>query len=244
MKKLLFFVVVVFVLSAALPKTANAMNTGYLARPMSLDEVDYEFNLITEPTAHHPIVCWAVSEEGLIAIGTERLIGRKTVSVYDTDMNFLYGYTFTATSAFRIAWDGPNVIVYFVRGNCGFALSSEGKIVEAVKIDPYSTEYTRYSMELDAATKQIGGNRYCARNDFIPFNVLSLAYSRLYRTDVTGETVLLYDAQTEFLLELLIYGATFIGFWAIIIIMVVKQIVKGATENAKKKVDGKRQPNP
>ena len=61
---------------------------------------------------------------------------------------------------------------------------------------------------------------------------------------MTGETVLLYDAQTEFLLELLIYGATFIGFWAIIIIMVTKQIVKGVTENAKKKVDGKRQPNP
>ena len=95
-----------------------AMNTGFTVE--SVPETEWESFVmgtdmsITTTVNTIPVVCFAVSDNGYIAIGTGRDT-HKAVYVFDFDANFQYGYEFECYGMYGLEWDDNNLIIHYNR---------------------------------------------------------------------------------------------------------------------------------
>lgn len=151
--------------------------------------------LETEP-AKRAINCFDVAPNGNIAIGSRQFMYVCTVSVYDPDNVFLYGFRFKCYGSFGVELCDTVLKIYLVRGDLVVSIDGNGDLVEMKKM-PYSSSSRDFMNNTVFAVKKTSGNEeYTLRNDKGPFNLVSSTYSRLYVATEDGNERILYDVNS------------------------------------------------
>lgn len=109
MKKIIAILFIVLLIFSTGKVYAFAMNTGFETDNMEYEDQQIfikndDLKLITEKPPSYSVLFFYVSEDGLIALGSESL-DEKIISVYSKDGNFMYGYTFSCDGSYGIEWD-------------------------------------------------------------------------------------------------------------------------------------------
>ena len=208
---------------------ALAMDTGFSTEMMPEDMqenvIDYmDITMLDEAPKSKIISCFDVNENGLIAIGSNTML-EQIISVYSADGEFLYGYEFELDGMFGVEWDEDLIIIYTVCGDSAIAVDKTGKIVEILDIidTPESDEYwdTVFSTR-----RVVGQDKYTIRNDMGILNLFLSSYSQLLKTDVNGETTIIYDVNTFHLIKTIFIVLAIIIFVGIVTTLVVMNLVK------------------
>lgn len=177
------------------------MHTGFLLEPVS-EEVKESFpatiklSFLTSGHQKRTIQCFDVNEDGMIAIGCERL-SKKYVGVYTNDGHFQYGYEFECSSSFGVEWDGDDLIIYFVRSDIALAVNSSGEVVGIGKIPNTFASNSYWHNSVFLTRRTVGDTQYVIKNDMGPLNLVASSYSQLVMISPDGTENILYDVNTD-----------------------------------------------
>ena len=203
--------------------SASALNTGFAVADISEDEQEkIEGNIqlapITSEPIKYPIACFDVREDGMLVIGSNVGIHKKTICVYNQG-EFQYGYTFTSAGDFDVEWDGDLINLCTVRSGLVISIDANGQILQISKIeDTYAN--TLYWYDVRANPKSAQGQTYAIQNDLGILNFFAVGYSQLTSTNADGQTTVLYDARTiVFVQSLLVTALTLILLVAVVVFL-------------------------
>lgn len=229
-KEFLFFLLIISVLLCAFDLNVSAMNTGFTTCNMEPDmQQTFLFNndltLITTEPEKQSIVCFDVNDDGLILIGSGNFES-KIVSVYTSDGIFKYGYKFTDSGNFGVEWDGDNVIIYFVRSDVAALVDSTGDILELKTIENTIENNSYWNHSVYSEERTANGNEYVMKNHMGLLNAFSTSYSQITRTDIDGNTTIVYDVSQQYLTGTIIVVAFFTTAFAVgtaVVVIIVKK---------------------
>ena len=204
--------------------TANALNTGFDTYDKPAEEkasfISYiNLSLITEEPAKKSIVCFAVSDNHMIAVGQQTVSTRKTVCVYSADGVFQYGYTFGCYGAFGLEWDNENLNIYFVRSDVILSVTPSGEVLDALEIQDTKHSNSHMNDLLYSRKLKIGDTEYALQIDlgFLRF-FLPTSQSKVIATNENGEISVIYDATAEHRLEMGL-RAIYLSFFLVMFIV-------------------------
>ena len=204
--------------------SASALNTGFSVADMSKEEQEkiegnMQLKLITSEPTKYPVACFDVREDGMLVIGSDSGIDKKTICIYDQG-EFQYGYTFTSAGDFGVEWDGDRINLCFVRGDRVVSVDIDGQILQISKIeDTYANR--SYWDDVRANKKSAQGQKYAIQNDLGILNLFAINYSQLTSTNADGQTTVLYDARTiVFVQSLIVTALTLILVVATVIFLI------------------------
>lgn len=209
-KNYLFLLIALLSVLFANPIKVNAVNTGFDTNDLP-DERKHsclsyiDLSLTNNEPAKKPIDCFAVNEDGLIAVGYSNLFENKTICVYTSDGVFQYGYTFKDMGTFRLEWDNKNLNIYLVRGGIIVSVTPSGEVVDVLEIQDTKSN-NEYSNELFYSTKRkIGNTEYSIESDIGAFlDFFTPLYSRIVITNENGEKSIIYDVNDELLFNMVL----------------------------------------
>lgn len=167
----------------------------------------------TEPE-RRPITCFDVNENGLIALGTENH-EQKTIAVYTSKGEFLYGLSFNDSGSFGVEWDNENLNIYLVRGDLEITVDKTGEIKEVYIIKNTDKNNSYWNNVIFSDTRNINGVEYKIDNDLGILNLIQSSYSRLVVTTSAGAETVLYDVSDSQLLY------SIFGMVAVILIVII-----------------------
>ena len=203
--------------------SASALNTGFAVADISEDEQEkiegnIQLKLITSEPTKYPVACFDVREDGMLVIGSNSGIDKKTICVYNQG-EFQYGYTFTSAGDFDVEWDGDLINLCTVRSGLVISIDANGQILQISKIeDTYAN--TLYWYDVRANPKSAQGQTYAIQNDLGILNFFAVGYSQLTSTNADGQTTVLYDARTiVFVQSLLVTALTLILLVAVVVFL-------------------------
>ena len=182
-------------------------------------EGNMQLKLITSEPTKYPVACFDVREDGMLVIGSDSGIDKKTICIYDQG-EFQYGYTFTSAGDFGVEWDGDRINLCFVRGDRVVSVDIDGQILQISKIeDTYANR--SYWDDVRANKKSAQGQKYAIQNDLGILNLFAINYSQLTSTNADGQTTVLYDARTiVFVQSLIVTALTLILVVATVIFLI------------------------
>ena len=216
---------------------AMAMETGFVTEEVSEEDKEKfknkrTFTLVTLEPEKESIICFAVSDDGLIALGIDKfsLISKQAVYIYNSDGEFQYGYTFDDYGAFGIEFNGDCLDIYFVRSELIYTVDRSGEIVN-IRRAPSSRENSKYYIDVvDSTTKKIGETTYTIRNDLGAFrNLFTTSYSQVVLTNGDVENIIYDVSEIHSSRQTVNYIVLFVVFMAagiIIIVLWLKEIYK------------------
>ena len=136
-----------------------------------------------------PIRCFAVSEDGRVAIGTQNASNAK-VLILDVDGNILSAYAFDCGSEFGVLFLNNDLAIYYNRSKRIVLYDAEGNAKAAYAI-PSSAECAELAIHIMEATQiERNGIMYRLERD-IKFD--DREYCRLIKYDDTQQRTVLYD---------------------------------------------------
>ncbi len=204
--------------------SASALNTGFSVADMSKEEQEkiegnMQLKLITSEPTKYPVACFDVREDGMLVIGSDSGIDKKTICVYNQG-EFQYGYTFTSAGDFYVEWDGDLINLCTVRSGLVISIDANGQILQMSEIeDTYAN--TLYWYDVGANEKSVQGQTYAIQNDLGILNLFAINYSQLTSTNADGQTTVLYDARTiVFVQSLIVTALTLILVVATVIFLI------------------------
>ena len=175
-----------------------ALNTGFTVDEISesrkescIDSI--KLTLVSEAPSGRSIVAFDVNEKGMIALGHDLPNLKKKISIYDSEGNFKYGYSFETHGSFDVEWDGDYLNIYFVRSDYLVTVDSDANIIDIVEVQN-TRENQKYSMYYLGGTERVvGDTKYTIRSDMGIFSFMQSSYSRLVKTSSDGAETILYD---------------------------------------------------
>ena len=204
--------------------SASALNTGFAVADISEDEQEkiegnLQLKLITSEPTKYPVACFDVREDGMLVIGSDSGIDKKTICIYNQG-EFQYGYTFKSAGAFEVEWDGDLINLCTVRSGLVISIDANGRILQISKIeDTYANN--SYWYDVGANKKSVQDQTYAIQNDLGLLNLFAMGYSQLTSTNADGQTTVLYDARTiVFVQSLLVTTLTLILVVATVIFLI------------------------
>lgn len=178
-------------------------------------------SVVNEENSKKAFSCFDVNDSGMIALGQESK-GRKYVSIYNSDGEFLYGYSFTAGQSFNISWDGSNVLICFDRSDVVISVDPQGSIVELRRIeDTYENDIYRLNV-LKATSKTANGKEYVSRKNIGPLGLVTSSRAVVSENLPDGQEKIVYDATGQLLADTLLGFIIFAAFFVFVIICVVR----------------------
>ena len=229
-KKLVMFLLVVLLYVWGGSTSVLAMNTGFTLQTMKVEDQrtflsNIQFIKNEKEPHKNSIVCFDVNEDGFIAIGTSDPLSRKSISVYNTSGNYLYGYDFNCEQSFGVEWDGNNLIIYFVRSSVAVLVDEDGTILELQEIEN-TIDNNSYWYSVFSTQRTVGNCKYIIRNDMGLFNFFASSYSQLVVVDDQGNQIMLYDVNGAQMARTIIICIAVIAFAAIAVSVIVFQFLK------------------
>ena len=234
MKKHRYLVLILFLLSIVtqLPHIANAMEYSHLRLKSAqsseqqafLSKID--FNVISEEINPYPIESFAISKNGLIALGVNSS-NDTLIYVYNTEGNFLYGYQFIS-SVFEVFFDDENVAIYWGKENFAATFDPEGNCLSFYKTDGYKENNTpKYDGYARPTSGKIG---------FIEYSVehaigLNPQYDKFIIKDTLGNSLEIYNVEKEHNIKFWSYTSVFLIALTIWSICYLFHIKHNKTEN-------------
>ena len=198
MKKYVLLVITIIMLSQCLSLLVFAKEFGFSTEDANIDEnMLTDFVFLPEEPSHPKIDCFAVSDDGTVAIGTSNAVfsSTKMVLVFSSDGVYQYGYSFTSYGSFYLEWDADALVICFVRGSFGTWLDDSGNII-AIKSFPDTEENRKHWRgELKATTREENNMTYTllANNE----TIFTTNYSKLKVTSDDGDSKILYECDTD-----------------------------------------------
>lgn len=164
------------------------------------------------------IVCFDVSESGLIALGFEDF-DDDIVGIYKTDGSFCHAFKFYTAGSFYVEWVDNNILnICLVRSNLCIYINMEGEILQIDEIlDTY--ENNSYWRTLMKPVRNIDNLEYSLRSDVGVLQFFAASYSKLVYTDGSGNETILYDVTGMHLFRIL--------FWIIVIASFATYVIYG-----------------
>ena len=209
--------------------SASALNTGFSVVDISEEEQEkiegnLQLTLITSEPTKFPVACFDVREDGMLVIGSDSGIDKKTICIYDQG-EFQYGYTYTSAGDFGVEWDGDLINLCTVRSSLVISIDANGQILQISKIeDTYANR--SYWDDVRANKKSAQGQTYAIQNDLGFLNFFAINYSQLTSTNADGQTTVLYDARTIASAVSLLLTITIPVFVVIVVVGVTKECIK------------------
>lgn len=203
MKYIKTLILAVSILIIVVPINVIAADqTGFQTSAVSEDEIkslikDFDVILLTDEPNKRTINCFDVNENGLVAIGSQSQ-ENCNISIYNSDLKFLYGLSFECAGSYYIEWNNENLNIYYVRDNIAVSYNSNAEITNIEKIDD-TMENNSYWYVLKKTERQIGDVRYKIQNNLgaLNFFIGQSSYSQLVKIDESGAENILYDVNNE-----------------------------------------------
>ena len=207
-----------------------AMNTGFSTENMAPNDQqiflsNINLYLITEEPKKSTITCFDVNDNGLIVVGSEGST-KKSVSVYTSDGTFNYGYAFNCSGSFGVEWDDNNIIIYFVRSDVAALFDAAGTNLELKKIQDTTDNNSYWNHSVYSTQRTINEEQYSMRNNMGLLNIFASSYSQLIKTNSDGNTVIIYDASSEYTTRFVTIFIAVILFVAFIVLIIILQFKK------------------
>ncbi len=208
----------------------KASNYPFETLPMSdseyqsiLENAGYSINY-KEPE-QTMIKNYAVSDTGVIALGLACDYG-DMISVYNSDMQFLYTVNFYNSGSYDFKWYGNDLAIYYSRGRLIEIVDTDGNVKDIVYTDNADALTSKWIREARDTEKQVGDNKYILSKNAGIFSILTPNYGKLTKEDVTGNISVLYEVNPLHFGEVIgIIGfvGTLLAFFAFLIVFVKKQ---------------------
>ena len=141
----------------------------------------------------------AVSDDGLIAVMSKQFLAvrdedsliwpRTNISIYNSQMEFQYGYYIYDSTSMYMKWSEKNLLVYFEKGSYVVELTPIGEVVD---VSQYANNYynSKYVREVIGASEvQVGDKTYRLSQ-----NIFGKS-SMLIETNADGSERIVYDAR-------------------------------------------------
>lgn len=221
MKKIIAILFIVLLIFSTGKVYAFAMNTGFETDNMEYEDQQIfikndDLKLITEKPPTYSVLCFDVSEDGLIALGSESL-DEKIISVYSKDVDFIYGYTFSCDGSYGIEWDGNNLIIYFVRSDVAAMFDEKGNCLELKKIPVTFKNNSYWNDYVFSKERTVGNSKYSLKNDMGPFNLFASSYSQVIMTASDGSINVIYDVNNDQLIKTIFVFTGVVLFIAVVL---------------------------
>ena len=207
-----------------------AMNTGFSTEPLSEDDIDtflknVNISVIEEEPKKRAIDCFAVNDDGIIAIGCSDS-ENKTVCIYTSEGEFQYGYRFECSGNFGVGFDKSILNIYFVRSDVAVAVNPDGgvKSIHKIKNTPENNVYWNNYVFL--TRQKIRDVEYVLKNDIGVFNLFASSYSQLIITDESGKENIIYDVSSEQFLNMLVAFIGALVFMCLVASVVIREVIK------------------
>ena len=171
---------------AEVEDTAEEYSHQYVQN-INFTSLDYE------PSRRGHISCFAVSENGDIAIGSE--LHETTILVYSSDGTFKYGCRFYSSSAEFLSFEGDILNIYFSRSEVIISINPEGKVCGVGEFDYNNNEDVAKFHSIQKANKKtvVGDKVYYVNNKNKIMNLV-FGHSQLLVEDANQEITVLYEA--------------------------------------------------
>lgn len=209
---------------------ALASQNGLDTENLDLDDEEtflssVKISMFRDETEKNSIQCFDVSDDGLIAIGTEKS-RKKYVSVYDSKGSFSYGYEFECYGTYGIEWSGDDIIIYFIRDNIALQIDAMGNIVNIVKVLDTMDNSLYMRQNVFSDEKYYNGNKYLLKNDLGILNFFASSYSQITIIDDDGNETTVYDVSNLQMYKYIIISSLIIVFLAMFAVILISKIRK------------------
>lgn len=222
-KKKCVVCVLIYLLVVFFGITASAFS--YVEMPLEQIETyknNVDVSLIGTPISPEPFCCFAVSEQGRIAIGIDNGSDKKVV-VLNEQGDFLYAYSFTNYGTFGVGWEQENVVIFLVRSDIA-ATFNENAELQSVKMIDDSLGSNAYWNETVFAKQKEHGNKTYKMTSPVGFNLFREA-AVLHRVSGDGEIEVLYDATSSWRTGMIVCAVVLVII-AVVFIAVFKPMFK------------------
>lgn len=167
------------------------------------------------------IDCFAVNENGLIAIGFGGASAPKYVGIYDRNGNFKYAYCIVSAGTYKLDWQGENLAIYFSKSDYYIVVNQNAEIMEIYEV-PLTNENMSYVQDiLGASKKKCGEVVYQLRNRGVYFWKNSSPFSQLTAVNADGEKIIIYDSSFN-PIPYVIFGVCFALFMFLCLVLNLK----------------------
>lgn len=122
----------------------------------------YSFNLEGSDVSidKREIVCFDVNQDGRIAVGYKNYWDSAQISVYRSDMTFLYALRFNIDGTYGVMWDTDKLSIYCVRSGVIFIVDDKGNVNSVKKASDSLRRYDVQNISYFANERTINGKRY------------------------------------------------------------------------------------
>ncbi|MBE6686110.1 MAG: hypothetical protein E7591_02650 [Ruminococcaceae bacterium] len=207
-----------------------AMNTGFSTESLPEDDMNtllknVNISMLTDEPPKKTIECFAVNEDGVIAIGCNSS-ENKVVCIYTSDGVFQYGYSFKCSGNFGIEFDKSVLNIYLVRSDIAIAVNSVGEVESILKIQNTSENNSYWNDCVFSTRRKIGDTEYFLKNDMGILNVFASSYSQLIITNKYGEESIIYDVNSAQFSNMVVVVGGVIVFICLVVAVVIWQFIK------------------
>lgn len=200
-------VCIMFIFSATV--SALPLDIGFSTTKLSAEERNRFLGSINfESTNKEPdwesISCFDVSDSGYIAIVGESKNGHNSISVYDKDGKFAYGYTLDCSGRFGVGWNGDNIAVYFVREDIAATFDRNTNNITCDEIPDTTANSSYWSNEVLYKTRRVkNGVRYEMKNTGKVASAISPSYAVFEMTEPDGTVHVIFDNSKDYDIKLI-----------------------------------------
>ena len=200
-------VCIMFIFSATV--SALPLDIGFSTTKLSAEERNRFLGSINfESTNKEPdwesISCFDASDSGYIAIVGESKNGHNSISVYDKDGKFAYGYTLDCSGRFGGGWNGDNIAVYFVREDIAATFDRNANNITCDEIPDTTANSSYWSNEVLYKTRRVkNGVRYEMKNTGKVASAISPSYAVFEMTEPDGTVHVIFDNSKDYDIKLI-----------------------------------------
>lgn len=211
----------------------KAINTGFSTEELSAEDIEtvlanVNISVFTEEPKKQAIKRFDINEDGLIALGFDSS-NYKTVCIYTSDGEFLYGYNFETRGTFGVEWNKNILIIHLVRSDVSIAVNQNGEVEGIAKIQNTSENNDYWRNSIFLSSKKVNNNTYTIKNDMGLFNMVASSYSQLVVTDEDGTETILYDVNSEQYIKTAVCTCGVFLWFTLALIFSVKKLRKKNT---------------
>ncbi len=226
----LFLLLLLLLIGFSSTTEVKAINTGFATSELS-DETkntflsNFSITPLTEKPEKRQVLCFDVSEQGLIAVGQEGSRA-KEVCVYTSEGEYLYGYSFSCSQSFAVEWGEQRLNIYLVRSDVIISLDSDGNILDIKRVQDTIDNNTYRNSLLYSTKRIVGDTTYIIRNDMGILNFWAISYSQIVTIDKSGTECIIYDVNSKQLTSMIVTICLVIIFLTCIVAVITREFIK------------------
>ena len=183
-----------------------------------------DFEVSNKPLSDEDLVCFNVSFDGIIALGADSGGIRRSVALYDSNLNFINRFYFDSYGDYYLAWENDSLVIFMVRSSIAVRVSTDGDLIDIAKAKNCPENRNIINDEFKIKQKIVDNKTYKLTNGSRLLDAFSVSYSSLAVTDEGGAQTVIYGSeasQNDFVIKfvLIIVGIHIFVLVAVLIIL-------------------------